>query len=138
MAPYRHIRYWLSDFRCGDKAKGKEEIFNQCHSRLRNVIERAFEVLKTHFSILKRMSSYTFGTQRNIVVVCIALHNFLRKISIDDALFKEYSDEDLEVENENANHNQPPSTNHDFRISDQVFMQQFRDRIANQLLERSI
>ncbi|TXG49382.1 hypothetical protein EZV62_025257 [Acer yangbiense] len=45
------------------------------------------------------------------------------------------SDEDLEVENENANHNQPPSTNHDFRISDQVFMQHFRDRIANQLLE---
>ena len=138
MAPYRHIRYWLSDFRCGDKAKGKQEIFNQCHSRLRNVIERAFGVLKARFPILKMMPSYTFGTQRNIVVACIALHNFLRKISIDDALFKEYSNEDLEVENENANHNQPPSTNHDFRISDQVFMQHFRDRIANQLLERSI
>ena len=46
MAPYRNVRYWLSDFHSGGKAVGKEEIFNQCHARLRNVIEHAFGVVK--------------------------------------------------------------------------------------------
>ncbi|KAL6351169.1 hypothetical protein AAG906_031755 [Vitis piasezkii] len=34
------------NFPIGGKAVGKEEIFNQCHARLRNVIERAFGVVK--------------------------------------------------------------------------------------------
>ena len=44
MAPYRNVRYWLSDFRSGGKAVGKKEIFNQCHTRLRNAIECAFGI----------------------------------------------------------------------------------------------
>ena len=35
---------WLSDFRSGGKAVGKKEIFNQCHTRLRNAIECAFGI----------------------------------------------------------------------------------------------
>ena len=62
MAPYRNARYWLNDFRSGGRANTKEEVFNQCHSRLRNVIERAFGVLKSRFPILKRMPSYSFDT----------------------------------------------------------------------------
>ena len=60
MAPYRNVRYWLSDFRSGGKVVGKEEIFNQCHARLRNVIPRAFGVVKARFPILKRMAPYSF------------------------------------------------------------------------------
>ena len=44
MAPNHNVRYWLSDFCSGGKAIGKEEIFNQCHARLRNAIERSFGV----------------------------------------------------------------------------------------------
>ena len=44
MAQYRNARYWLNDFHSGGRANTKEEVFNQCHSRLRNVIERAFGV----------------------------------------------------------------------------------------------
>ena len=71
MAPYRNVRYWLSDFRSGGKAVGKEEIFNQCHARLRNVIERAFGVVKARFPILKRMAPYSFTTQTKIVMMLL-------------------------------------------------------------------
>ena len=53
MAPYHNVRYWLSDFRSGGKFVGKEEIFNQCHTRFKkNVIESAFGVVK----VLKKLS----------------------------------------------------------------------------------
>ena len=77
MAPFHHVRYWLNDFRSGGRARGREEMFNHYHSRLRNVIERAFDVLKARFPILKRMAPYSFGMQRNTVIACKALHNFL-------------------------------------------------------------
>ena len=32
MTPYRNVCYWLSDFRSGGKAVGREEIFNLCHA----------------------------------------------------------------------------------------------------------
>ncbi|KAK2657917.1 hypothetical protein Ddye_010969 [Dipteronia dyeriana] len=53
MAPYCHVCYWLKDFRNGGRARGKEEVFNYCHSRLRNVIERAFWCFESSFSNIK-------------------------------------------------------------------------------------
>ena len=87
MAPYRNVRYWLSDFRSSGKVVGKKEIFNQYHTRLRNVIERAFGVVKARFPILKRMAPYSFTTQTKIVMTCFSIHNFLRQISVVDRLF---------------------------------------------------
>ena len=101
MASYRNVRYWLSDFHSGGKAVGKEEIFNQCHARLRNVIERAFGVVKARL-ILKRMAPYSFTTQTKIVMACFSIHNFLRQISISDTLFSEYENE-VQMESDNAN-----------------------------------
>ena len=77
MAPYHNVRYWLSDFCSGGKAVGKEEIFNQCHARLRNVIERAFGVVEACFPILKRMTPSSFTTQTKIVMACFFINNFL-------------------------------------------------------------
>ncbi|KAK2634393.1 hypothetical protein Ddye_029185 [Dipteronia dyeriana] len=90
------------------RARGRGECFQNVMAlcdfnmifKLRNVIERAFGVLKARFPILKRMAPYPYGMQRNIVMACMALHNFLRNKTIDDALFSTYDDEDLDVENE--------------------------------------
>ena len=79
MAPYRNARYWLPDFRNGVRPRTKEETFNYAHARLRNVIERSFGVLKARFPILKRMAPYPFQVQRNIVIACVAIHNYIRK-----------------------------------------------------------
>ncbi|KAK3205329.1 hypothetical protein Dsin_019375 [Dipteronia sinensis] len=135
MAPYRNARYWLNDFRSGGRANTKDEVFNQCHSRLRNIIERAFGVLKARFPILKRMSSYSFDTRRRIVLACFALHNFLRKTSISDELFSQYDDEEVQLEN--SIQNQTPSTDNSFRASEQLFMQGLREQIANQLFSNT-
>ena len=91
MASYRNVRYWLSDFCSSGKTVGKDEIFNQCHARLINVIERAFGVVKAHFPILKRMTPYSFTTQTKIVMAWFSIHNFLQKISVADRLFFEYA-----------------------------------------------
>ena len=79
MTPYRNVRYWLSDFQNGRHPNTKEERFNKAHAILRNVIERAFGVLKARFPILKQMAAYPFPTQRNIVIACVAIHNYLQK-----------------------------------------------------------
>ena len=134
MAPYHNVHYWLSDFRSGGKVVGKEEIFNQCHARLRNVIERAFNVVKVCFPILKRMAPYSFTTQIKIVMTCFSIHNFLRQISIADKLFFEY-DNEVELESDNANQNQNSTTSSFFATSYQEFMQQFRDQIVNELFQ---
>ncbi|KAJ9702946.1 hypothetical protein PVL29_004619 [Vitis rotundifolia] len=134
MTPYRNMCYWLSDFRSGGKAVEKEEIFNQCHARLRNVIERAFGVVKARFPILKRMTPYSFTTQIKIVLACFSIHNFLRQISVADILFFEY-DNEVELESDNANQNQNSTKSSLFATFDQEFMQQFRDQIANELFQ---
>ncbi|KAF7115201.1 hypothetical protein RHSIM_Rhsim01G0138000 [Rhododendron simsii] len=90
MAPYRNVRYWLADFQNGRRPGNKEERFNLTRARLRNVIERAFGVLKSRFPILKRMSSYPFGVQRNMVIACITMHNsdqFLDKFNDPNASY---------------------------------------------------
>ncbi|GJX09586.1 putative nuclease HARBI1 [Tanacetum coccineum] len=89
MAPYRNVRYWLGDFR-RNRAMNSREKFNHAHAKLRNVIERAFGVLKAHFPILKKMPSYPFVTQRDIVVACFAIHNFIRKERLSDEFFSLY------------------------------------------------
>lgn len=46
MAPYHNLRYWLDDFYIDGKDVGREEVFNLCHKRLRDVIEHGFGVLR--------------------------------------------------------------------------------------------
>ena len=129
MAPYHNVRNQLNDFRSDGEAGGKEEIFNQCHARLRNVIERAFGVVKACFPLLKRMTPYSFTTQTKFIMTCFSIHNFLRQISVADRLFSEY---EVELESDNANQNQNSITSSFFAASDQEFMQQFRDQITNE------
>ncbi|KAL6522025.1 hypothetical protein OROMI_031902 [Orobanche minor] len=100
LTPYRNPRYWLADFR-RQRALSKEEKFNHAHARLRNVIERAYDVLKARFPILKQMAPYTFSTQRDIVIACIAIHNFIRKRKLEDELFDQCDESSDGEENEN-------------------------------------
>ncbi|GAV63794.1 LOW QUALITY PROTEIN: DDE_4 domain-containing protein, partial [Cephalotus follicularis] len=86
MAPYRNIRYWLGDFR-RRRAMTKEEKFNHAHVKLRNVIERAYGVLKERFLIFDKMTHYPFNVQMNVIIACFAVNNFIRKEMINDELF---------------------------------------------------
>ena len=135
MASYRNARYWLPDFRNGVRPRTKEETFNYAHARLRNVIERSFGVLKARFPILKRMEPYPFQVHRNIVIACIAIHNYTRKLSIADTFLEQ-------GENEYGDNSGMPQNNHEGLLqvggraaqADQIFMINLREEIANQLV----
>ncbi|KAL2249896.1 UNVERIFIED_CONTAM: hypothetical protein Sindi_2463300 [Sesamum indicum] len=65
LVSYRQDRYHINSFRGNNRqAHSPKELFNQRYSQLRNVIERAFGVLKNRFSILKGpMPPYSLDRQ---------------------------------------------------------------------------
>lgn len=78
MTPYPgqryHLREWGSD---SNRPISKEELFNLRHAKLRNIIERAFGVLKRKFASLVKAMEYDLDTQVKLVYAAIALHNFI-------------------------------------------------------------
>ncbi|CAN6326130.1 unnamed protein product [Urochloa humidicola] len=54
-----------------------EELFNKHHSKLRNVIERGFGVVKSRWKILGEVPLYGGDRQSKIIVSCFGLHNYL-------------------------------------------------------------
>ena len=130
MTPYRNTRYWLADYR-RRRALTKEEKFNHAHAQLRNVIERAYGVLKARFPILKRMAPFPFSVQRDIVVACFADHNFIRKCDIHDELFMAFEENNAQPQ---GGQNDVENV-HDMEWGSQgnEYMDNLRDQIANQL-----
>ncbi|XXG61907.1 hypothetical protein AAC387_Pa05g0395 [Persea americana] len=94
LAPYRGVRYHLKEYSTNSPRTPKE-LYNLRHSKLRNVVERTFVVLKSRFPILKIGSHYPLKTQAKIVVATCVLHNFIRKWDGVDELFGENMDESL-------------------------------------------
>jgi hypothetical protein len=87
LAAYKGTKYHLPEYRYGPEPQGKKEIFNFAHSSLRNVIERPFGVLKMKWRILLHMPSYAPYKQNQIIVACMALHNFIQLSEIVDRDF---------------------------------------------------
>ena len=102
LAPYWGEKYHLNDFRGHGRIRRKYELFNFRHSSLRNVIERAFGVLKARFSILKSIPSYSLRRQKLIPIACCTLHNFIRREDRVDRLFTLYGRERLQIHEENG------------------------------------
>lgn len=96
LAPYKGSKYHLPEFRNGAMPRGKKGTFNFAHSSLRNVIERAFGVLKMKWRILLDIPMYPLHKQTEIVVACMALHNFIRDSAI--------ADEDFDLADRNENY----------------------------------
>lgn len=87
LAPYKGTKYHLPEFQNGTMVKGLKETFNFAHSSLRNIVERAFGVLKMKWRILLKVPSYPMKKQSEIIVACMALHNFIRESKIADRDF---------------------------------------------------
>jgi len=64
LAPYKGQRYHIPEFQSGSQPIGLKEIFNHAHSSLRNVIERAFGVLKMKWRILLNVPGYPIEKQK--------------------------------------------------------------------------
>ncbi|KAL0000657.1 hypothetical protein SO802_014438 [Lithocarpus litseifolius] len=84
LAPYRAQRYHLNDWRQGHQPTSPKEFFNMKHSSARNIIERAFGLLKGRWAILRSRSFYPIKTQCWIISACALLHNYIRReMSLD-------------------------------------------------------
>ncbi|KAA0063228.1 putative nuclease HARBI1 [Cucumis melo var. makuwa] len=80
LASYRGERYHLSEWRGGGNAPTTaREFFNMKHSSARNVIERAFGLLKGHWTILRGKSYYPVDVQSRTIMVCCLLHNLINR-----------------------------------------------------------
>lgn len=112
--------------------QGKYEIFNFLHSSLRNVIERAFGVLKQKWRILKAMPSFSPRRQKHIIIACMALHNFIRDSKLRDEEFDK-CDEDEDYMPEAAQAATQPQGDDDPEEENEATMNTIRDRIANAL-----
>nr|KAJ0208078.1 hypothetical protein LSAT_V11C500267050 [Lactuca sativa] len=135
MAPYRNVRYWLGDFRQRRALTNKQK-FNHGHAKLRNVIERAFGVLKARFPILKRMAAFPFVTQRDIAMACFALHNFIRREGLSDEYFARYDEPNALFRNNNVaidDDDEDGIPTHGTAV-DREYMIQLQDEIGDQLM----
>ena len=68
LTPFRSTRYHLQEFSQRNPPRTSKELFNHRHSSLRNVVERAFGILKKRFPIIANGTEPTYGikTQNRI------------------------------------------------------------------------
>ncbi|TYK08389.1 putative nuclease HARBI1 [Cucumis melo var. makuwa] len=76
----RGERYHLSEWRGESNAPTTaREFFNMKHLSARNVIERAFGLLKGHWTILRGKSYYPVDVQCRTIMACCLLHNLIKR-----------------------------------------------------------
>ena len=94
-----------------------KEIFNHRHASLRNVIERAFGVLKKRFPIIASGTEpyYSFQTMTDITIACCILHNFLMDIDPDERLIDEIDRELLNSDMDDLGDHDVRNTEDDYR-----------------------
>ncbi|XP_042485205.1 uncharacterized protein LOC122065457 [Macadamia integrifolia] len=96
LAPFKNVHYHKQDYNHRRPQRAKER-FNHTHSSLRSTIEKCFCILKKRFPVLKTMPSYQFRAQVEMVIACVAIHNFIRKQQANDWLFDKYDCEDFSI-----------------------------------------
>ncbi|XP_031741750.1 protein ANTAGONIST OF LIKE HETEROCHROMATIN PROTEIN 1-like [Cucumis sativus] len=80
LAPYRGQRYHLQEWQGARNAPAAaKEYFNMKHFAARNVIERAFDLLKDRWTILRGKSYYLVQIQCRTILVCCLLHNLINR-----------------------------------------------------------
>ena len=78
LGPFKNTRYHLDDFRdVHVETLSRQEKFNMTHSRLRNVVERAFGILKARWHILEGVPYCHREKQKMIIMSCFPMHNYL-------------------------------------------------------------
>nr|XP_034584533.1 uncharacterized protein LOC117847427 [Setaria viridis] len=88
LTPYKGARYHVPEWRRGPAPSGEHELFNHLHSSLRNVVERAFGVLKMKWRILLKMPTFPLEKQMMIIAATMCLHNFIRENNAQDKHFR--------------------------------------------------
>lgn len=87
LTPYKGVRYHLKEWGpATERPQNAAESFNMRHTRARNVIERAFAVLKMRWGILRNASFYPTKVQIRMIMACFLLHNYIRSVMVVDPI----------------------------------------------------
>ncbi|XP_057773675.1 protein ALP1-like [Salvia miltiorrhiza] len=79
LTPYKGVRYHLKEWGSNaGRPQNKEELFNLRHSKARNVIERAFGIMKMRWGILRSTTFYPIKTQNRLIMATFLINNFIR------------------------------------------------------------
>ncbi|XP_074327416.1 uncharacterized protein LOC141665336 [Apium graveolens] len=111
LSTIRKVKFYLKVFGGeGRHPRNANELFNLCHSSLRNVIERIFGIFKSRFTIFKIAPPFPFQVQAELVLACAGLHNFLRKeCRSDEFPFEVVDDQSLDMEDADNHESNIPS-----------------------------
>ncbi|KAJ4780766.1 nuclease [Rhynchospora pubera] len=96
LSPYRGKTYHLAQFRqrsAQNRYGSAEELYNHRHAQLRNVVEKAFGILKGRFRILRDMHKYKYHFQAKLVIAFCVLHNFINRHQSVEVDFEEAASE---------------------------------------------
>ncbi|XLS44772.1 hypothetical protein HN51_001637, partial [Arachis hypogaea] len=74
------------------------------NSKVRNIIEIAFGILKARWKILRERSFYSIKTQEKIITVCYLLHNHIRRVMVVDPIDEIEDQNILGVDGEMIHH----------------------------------
>ncbi|CAN0918096.1 Putative nuclease HARBI1, partial [Linum grandiflorum] len=92
LTPFRGQRYHLKEWGPGPlRPNTPEEFYNMKHSSARNVIERAFGLLKMRWGILRDTTWFSPDVVARMVHACCLLHNFIRREVGVDGLEKAFN-----------------------------------------------
>jgi hypothetical protein len=118
-----HSLYHLKEWARGNrKPVNAKELYNLRHASARNLAERVLGITKEKFPILSTMMEYDFPTQRDMVLCCLLLHNFIRKTNLFDKGFQYANDVVEETEEDEE------AAEGEYAVVDGNI---FRDNIAN-------
>ena len=112
------------------KPANAEELFNLRHASVRNLAERVLGITKEKFPILATMMEFKFSSQRDIVLCCLLLHNFIRKTNMYDEGFDYQANADEEEEEQEEGENLAAE-----EAVDGILV---RDTIANEMWEQYV
>nr|CAD1818510.1 unnamed protein product [Ananas comosus var. bracteatus] len=90
LAPFRGERYHLSQFDGNTRARthrGPRDLYNHRHTQLRNVVEKAFGILKKRFKVLRQVTPFPYKVQCRIDLACCVIHNFIKRHQGSDIYF---------------------------------------------------
>ncbi|GFP82503.1 hypothetical protein PHJA_000393300, partial [Phtheirospermum japonicum] len=124
---YKGVQHHLDEWGAGRGApQNFKELFKLRHVKARNVVERAFGLLKIEWAILFSCSYFSIKTQNRIIMARCLQHNFIRTTMAIDPI------ED-EVAEDHSVHNYFPGDGIYDQVDTSPEWSQWRDELAQSM-----
>ncbi|XP_020080156.1 uncharacterized protein LOC109703845 [Ananas comosus] len=89
--PEEGKRYHLSQFDGNARVRSHrglpKNVYNHRHTHLRNVVVKAFGILKRRFKIFRQATPFPYKVQCRITLACCVIYNFIKRHQENDMYF---------------------------------------------------